>query len=186
MSERIKNIDQKLNDPLPLFSGIRKMIFGKVKPDFYTRLTTFSSILLSILFLSWHVISYLAIFFREIIENYKQISVSELLHSRGELLGFGENQFVFHLESFHLQSIVSWTFLLVTFVFLYRKKVVFIYLFIIGITTYILGVFFWMGWSFYQQEITLFDKISVSILVAHTFVYYVFFKLELKYRSDKL
>lgn len=171
----------KSNDPLPWIRNIRKFILGNQKPDLFTRILVVLSFLQTLIFLAWHSIAYVAIAFRSIIISEKQINVSELLTLRGSELGFGRAQFVFHLESFHIQSIIAWLLIMISIPILYRKNKQYFYILSLALILYYSGIFMWMGWNFYMQDTTLFDRITVlSFGVIHVlyFVYLKFFEKE--------
>jgi hypothetical protein len=168
----------KSNDPLPWFKSVRKFILGKRKPDYFTRISATLLFLLSFLFLLWHSVGYVAIAFRAIIAEMKGVDVASLLAQRGMELGFGKAQFVFHLESFHLQGVLAWLIICVSTLFLYRKRMSFLFIFLAGFVLYYFGLFTWMGWRFYQEDTTLYDRISGFVILGLNLMYAFFLRIE--------
>lgn len=173
-------IETKFNSPLPILLKIRDFIFGKKRPEFYTRLTVYISALIWFIFLLWHTISFFAISFRNLIFNYKKIDVEQLIFDRGAALGFYQQQFLSLLLNFQLISIAAWSSVFLGIVLIWRKKRSFSIFLFGGIAVYYLAMILFLGFRYFNEDITWFDKISVSILLLITGAYYFFLVLEKK------
>ena len=156
----------KFHSPVPFLIRFRNFIFGKQKPDVYTRITFFINLAITLMFLTWNIAGYFAISSRKVILEVKGIQVDEILHERGLELGFEGSNFVDRLETVYGIGIVCWLVVFFGLILLYRKKKRFIH-FILGGTIFYTGLqIFYLSFSFFMQDITNFDKLMLLILVA--------------------
>ena len=117
----------KFQSPVPFLIKFKKIIFGKKKPDIYTRITFIFNILIWLTFMLWSIVSYLAITMRSIILKQKGIPVEDIIQKRGIELGFEPNDFLPRLLTFHAVSIICWGLVFFGLILLYRKKKQFSY-----------------------------------------------------------
>lgn len=173
-----EEFEAHLNSPLPLLIRLRNFIFGKETPDAYTQFSFWLAFVIWLIFLIWAVLGTVAIRMREIIVDEKEIDVTAMIEQRGLDLGFEPSEFIGRLEAFHALSIGFWLVVFAGLVLLWRKNVRFIYVFFIGCGLYLLFMWVMLGFSYYSQDTTFFDKIAFAVLVGHTAVYAYFLKRE--------
>lgn len=173
-----EEFEAHLSSPLPILIRLRNFIFGKTSPDNYTQFSFFLALVIWLIFMIWSVLESVAIRMREIIVDQKEIDVTAMIEKRGQELGFEPEDFLGRLEAFHALSIGFWIVVFVGLVLLWRKNVRFIYVFFTGCGLYLLFMWVMLGFSYYAQDTTFFDKIAFAVLVGHTAVYAYFLKRE--------
>jgi hypothetical protein len=141
------------------------LIFGNNEPDAMTKVSFYLSLILWILFFSWSILSFGAIFFRETIQNIKQIAVSDMINKRGLELGFDAGDFVERLLVFHVISIIAWIFVFIGIVLIWRQVSNYVYFFFGGAALYFLTMIFYMNIDYYLEDTTFFDKIAFIALI---------------------
>ena len=105
------------------------LIFGSKEPDAMIKVSFYLSLVLWILFFTWSLLSFGAIYFRETIQNIKQIAVSDMINERGLELGFDSGEFTDRLLIFHTVSIIAWIFVLIGIVLIWRQVSNYVYFF---------------------------------------------------------
>ena len=171
--EDIQNTEQqtKFNSALPLILKLRDLIFGTIKPDIYTRITVYFNVLIWLVFLSWHLISFASISLREMIFIEKKIDVEALIFERGKLLGFQPYEFLNLLLKYHLVSSFCWGTIFIGLVLIWRKISFFSYFIFIPLIVYAGMLVFFMRWRYFMEDTTTFDKITLLIFVLNIVVY---------------
>lgn len=161
-SEDIKTT--KFQSPVPLLIRVRNLIFGKKKPDIYTRITFYLNLLIWVGFMLWSIISYIAISSRKLIFEIKGIPVESIIQERGHALGFTEDTFISRLTTFHAISVICWIVVLFGLILLYRKQRRFVY-FILGGTTFYVGmIIFYISFQYFREDVTFIDKVGLLVL----------------------
>ena len=74
--------ETKFKSPVPLLIRFRNFIFGKKKPDIYTRVTFYINGVIMLVFLVWNLIGYFAISMRETITEMKNVPIETVMHAR--------------------------------------------------------------------------------------------------------
>lgn len=154
---------RKLESPIPFVVILRNWIFGKRRPDVLTRLTFMANVVIFLLFLIWSGFSYFAVNSRQWIWEQKGLAVTWIIERRGKQLGFDEGVFLERLEFTSLMALLCWLVFFVGLVFLYRKKRVFIYLTIIPLLLYVVLNSMYLGFTYFIEDVTLFDKVLLLI-----------------------
>jgi hypothetical protein len=163
IARRKKERLRKLESPIPFVIILRNWIFGKKRPDIYTRLTFLTNLVIWLLFLIWSSFSYFAVASREWIWQQKGIAVTWIIERRGGQLGFEEGVFLNRLEWANLIGLCCWILFFIGLIFLYRKKRVFIYFTLIPLLAYIGINSLYLSFTYFVEDITLFDKILLLI-----------------------
>ena len=168
----------KFQSPLPFLIQLRNLIFGKQKPDIFTRVTFYINLWIWLTFTVWSIISYISISARTFILQQKGISVEDIIEKRGIELGFEGKEFLNRLLTFHSISLICWMLVFVGLVLLYRKKVQFIY-FVLGATLFYIGMhIFYLSFTYFVEDTTLYDKISLLIIIAGSLIHFYLLKNE--------
>jgi hypothetical protein len=173
-----EEFEAHLSSPLPILIRLRNFIFGKETPDTYTRFSFWLALVIWAIFMLWSVLGSVAIRMREIITHEKEIDVTAMIEQRGLDLGFEPNEFIGRLEAFYALSIAFWIVVFIGLVMLWRKNIRFVYVFFTGCGLYLLFMWVMLGFSYYAQDTTFFDKIAFAVMVGHTAVYAYFLKRE--------
>lgn len=164
--------------PVPIIIRLRTIVFGEEIPDKYTQFTFFLNLFFWLTFFIWSIASYLTISNRTLIMEQKQIPVEEIIYQRGEQLGFNGTDFLDRLITTHSIGVFCWVIVFIGLVLLYRKKEVFLY-FILGGTLFYTGMLlFYMNYSFFKEDVTMFDKIGLLAITLSSVMYFFLLKKE--------
>lgn len=154
---------RKLESPIPFVIILRNWIFGKRRPDVYTSLTFITNLIIWLLFLIWSGFSYFAVNSREWIWEQKNIGVTWIINKRGKELGFDEGIFLERMEMASIIAILCWVVFFVGLILLYRKKRLFVYFTIVPLLAYVGLNSLYLGFTYFIEDITLFDKVLLLI-----------------------
>lgn len=173
-----QEFEHHLNSPLPLLIRLRNVVFGKVKPDTYTQFSFFFAFVLWFILFLWSVMGSVVIRAHLWIEEEKNIQVSKLIDQRGIDLGFEPQSFIGRLEAFYALGIILWLIAFVGLILMWRKNMRFVWFFFGGAGLYLLFMLVMLGFDYWANDTTLFDKVSYFLLVGHTVFYAYFLKKE--------
>ena len=163
--ERIKREKiRKFESPIPFVLILRNLIFGKTKPDIYTRITFYTGLVLSVVFLLWNSITYFALISSDWIYSNKEVNVKGIIERRAVELDFTAADFLGRLQFFSFFSIILWATFFVGLVLLYRKSKLFIYFTVAPLLLYVLISIFYLSFTYFMEDTTLFDKIALLVL----------------------
>lgn len=170
----------KFNSALPLIIILRNAIFGKTKPDGYTRLTFYVNTLLWFMFLVWHLLSYFAFSLRDLIFEEKNIDVTTLIYCRGEELGFEASDFLIRILQLHIYSALAWGIFFIALALLWRKNKWSVFVFLLALVLYYYLLIGYMSLSFFNQDITYFDKALLTFIGCNLLVYFLVNRWKIK------
>ncbi|MFT6244931.1 MAG: hypothetical protein ACJAXI_001700 [Crocinitomicaceae bacterium] len=163
--ERIKREKiRKFESPLPFVLILRNLIFGKKRPDMYTRIAFFVGTIISLTFLLWSIITYYTLVSRDWISSQKGIPVQSIIENRGLELEFESGDFLNRLQVASAISIILWIVFFAGLVLLYRKKKLFIYFTMVPLALYLGMSIFYLSFTYFAQDTTMFDKIALLVL----------------------
>jgi hypothetical protein len=108
----------------------------------------------------------------------KGVDVTEMIEARGQELGYTKGEFLDRLETFHGISIICWGIVLISLIMLWRKKTSYGYFFFGGTLFYFGMMVFYVGFDYFMNDTTRFDKILLLVMLANSTVYIVFKKDE--------
>lgn len=166
----------KFQSPVPFVLKLRDLIYGKRKPDFFTRINFILNLVLWATFMIWSVISFYAVGSREFIYRQKGIPVESIIKSRGRELGFNGEDFLQRLLTVNGIAIICWGIVFVALILMYRRNKIFFYPFIVPILFYIGMLFAYISPSYFMQDTTTFDKIALITMLASGTIYYFLIK----------
>ena len=164
------------NSPIPLLIKLKQFIFGDKDPELILKIIIYINLFIWLIFQLWHILSYYAINFRDVILEEKKINVEILILNRGNELGFDPSVFMERLINFHIFAILCWLFIFVGIAFMWRESKRFVYFIFIPLITYLLGMFLFLGIDYYINDTTFFDKIIYVLFVINSIFYLVIFK----------
>lgn len=163
----------KFNSALPAIIIARNAIFGKRKPNGYTRFTLYVNLVIWITFLVWHLLSYFAFSLRDLIFEEKKIDVTTLIYCRGEELGFEAMDFLNRILHFHIFSAIAWGIFFLGLVLLWRKSRWAVYTLLMSVAAYYYLLIIYISLDFFNQDVTLFDKVLLSFMGLNLLIYFV-------------
>lgn len=158
-------------DALPVIIKTRNFIFGKKRPDPFTRFVFYINLVAWFIFMLWSTISYFAIALKDLIKENKGISVAAIVRRRGEELGFDGETFLVNFKQFQFVDIFIWIAVFVSLIFLYRKKRTFAVIYFSAIGLHFLLMVFMLSFTYFLEDISFFDKIAYFIMAVLSFVY---------------
>jgi hypothetical protein len=177
MSEQT-NEETAFNSPIPLFKKLNDLIFGDQKPAFMLRITIWINLGLWFMFQLWHILSYFAITYRDVILAEKKINVEILILNRGAQLFEDSSLFLVELLAFHKIAILTWLVFFVGCVLMWRKSKLYIYFTYIPLLLHPLLMLFYLGSTYLNEDTTFFDKLCWIILLLNTITYSVMLRLQ--------
>jgi hypothetical protein len=148
----------------PHLKRAKNFVLGTEIPGLYTQIVFFAGICITSIFGIWNTISLSILKIPAYLKQHKQVDVEAIVALRGRELGFDGTTFYNYLEIFHLSSIVIWLCILISFIFVWRKKRWAVVVIILGIIIYAALMLFLLGATYFVDDTTLFDKISLLIL----------------------
>lgn len=161
----------KFQSPKPFLVRLRNLVFGKRKPDIFTRVTFYINMVIWLIFMLWNVVGYIAISSRDMIAEIKGIQVEEIITRRGIELGFEPLDFITHLAVLYGVGILCWGAVFFGLILLYRKRKQFVYFIVGGVLFYVGLNIFYLSFQFFREDTTSFDKISLLIIVLSTLIH---------------
>ena len=179
MSEIRDKIEGKLDpakfqSPMPFLIRLKNLIFGKERPDVYTRVTFYVSFVITIIFLLWNLLGYVSIASADYIQEVKGISVDKILEGRGMELGFFPTTFAGKLMTVYGLGAICWAIVIVGLVLLWRKNKKFLLFTLIPIGFFVGMEIFYLNFQYFVEDTTLFDKMALLILaglcIVHAFM----------------
>ena len=178
MAEQIVESRSKFNSPIPLLRRLSVLIFGETKPDNYTQLTFYINLFFWATFLIWSIASYMTLSFRGLILETKKIDVEQVINERGNVLGFLPHELMDSLLTVHAIGIICWLVVFIGIVLIWRKNTYFIYFVLGGLIFYTGMLIFYLSFSYFSQDTTLFDKIGLLAMFLSSVIYYFLLRKE--------
>ena len=168
----------KFQSPKPILVRLRNIIFGRRKPDIFTRLTFYINLIIWVSFMLWNVIGYLAISSRKMITEVKGIEVEKIIAARGVELGFEPVDFISRIAVVHGVGVLCWGVIFFGLILLYRKRKQFIYFIAGGVLFYVGLNVFYLSFQFFREDTTNFDKIALLVMLLSTTIHSFLMKNE--------
>ncbi len=166
------NSETAFSSPLPLLKKIKNLIFGEKNPNLLLRVTIYINLAIWFIFTLWHVLSYIAISFRALILEEKKVNVEILILNRGSELGYDPSVFMNRLLNFHFLSILLWIVIFVGIAMMWRLKSSFKFLIGIPLVLYLILMIFYLGFTYFKEDTTFFDKLAYFIFILNSFFYH--------------
>ncbi len=142
----------------------------------FYKIAIYINLIIWFIFLVWHILSYSAISFRDVILDIKKVNVEILILNRGSELGFDPSVFLNRLLMFHKLSIICWSVIFVGITLMWRLKKNYWYFTLFPILFYISLLFFYMGFEYLKKDTTFFDKIIFIVFILNSVLYYLMLK----------
>lgn len=178
-------LENHLNGPLPLLRRLRNFVFGTQQPDGVTKIIFYFHIILWVIFFFWSLLQLIVLKNRDWIAEIKRIPVIKLLNQRAQTLGFESIIFIDRLQIIYSISIFLWSAYFIGLVLLWRKKRYFTYVLFTVLITYLFMPLFLIGWTYWMEDISTFDKIILLSTILITVIYTYFIKQSLLSKSTR-
>lgn len=180
--EKKTGVNSKFHSPIPFLIKLRNLIFGKIRPSIYTQITFYIQLICLFIFGTWSAISYFVITFRDLFLQQKGVDVAAIIEVRGQELGFLPGEFLQRLETFHGISTLCWGGVFISLIMLWRNMKIYGYFFFGGTLFYFGMIVFYVGFDYYINDTTLFDKILFLVMMVNS-LGYILFKKERDFNS---
>jgi len=170
-------------DAIPLFVKISRIVFGKKKPDGFTRIIFSINLFSWFLLFMWNMISYFVLISSSIIKENKGFSVNAIIRRNGQKLGFNGQEFLDAITQFYFLNNFIWIIIFAGLVLMYRKKAFYPFLLLGGLAVHFLLMFFTLGLQYFLEDVSFFDKILYAILIGSTIIHSFLMKKEIHDRE---
>ncbi|MFM7661235.1 MAG: hypothetical protein ACKO6A_01050 [Bacteroidota bacterium] len=152
-----------LQSPMPFINRLRAWIYGPNSPKLFVKIGYGINSLIALIFVSWHLLGFTAVFFRKFVFAKKQIAVDEIIQSNATKMGYTFEELIRYLQIHHLISAGLWILILWVLVLFWRgSKKIYLYLLFLLLAYFIQGIYFF-GWRFITNELTLFDVVLMIV-----------------------
>lgn len=176
--------DLKPEDALPVLKRWRNFILGIHHPDDFTRWVFFLTIFGWILLAVWNIIGYFVLISAPIIEKNKGFSVDKILIRNGQNLGFNGADFILIIRHYYFYSIFIWLLILIGIVLIYRKSIWYPLFFLGGFAVHFIYMFMQVGFQYFIEDISLFDKTIYGLMIGMGFIHSFFMKQEINTKTS--
>lgn len=165
-----KRFDENfLKSPVPFLIGLKKITLGKNSPSIIFRICFYINFITSIIYIFWHLIAFISIYFRKDIFDQNNIDVDSIILKQAKIFGFQSADFIKNLELFHLLSIFCWSVILFSGVFLWRRIRGYFLIYFLAFIAYIILMWMLLGYKFITNETTNFDVFYFIVLFGSMF-----------------
>lgn len=172
-------------DAIPLFVKISRVIFGKKRPDGFTRIIFSINLFAWFLLFMWNMISYFVLISSDIIKENKGFSVNAIIRRNGQKLGFNGQDFLDAITQFYFVNNFIWFIVFIGLVLMYRKKSLYPFLILGGLAVHFLMMFFTLGLQYFIEDVSFFDKILYAVLIVLTIIHSFLMKKEIHDREKE-
>ena len=173
-----KQTSSKQSSKLAQENGLLRIILGEGEPDAYTKVTFYTLLTFTVLFLIWNIVGYVALSFQHLIHIHRHVSIDTIFAERGAQLGFSAEEFTGKLSTLFLVSIGCWLLILSALALLWRKNTIYFPIIIAGVLIYLSMLFFYLGYDYFRTNTSVFDKISLLIVLVMSTLHYFLMKKE--------
>lgn len=168
IKEKLK-IDINNPDALSLMQKLFRLIFGKTRPDLFTRSIFFTNLVGWSLFFFWYIAAYLSLHFLENIRGSDRLK--SIMAKRGRELAMED--FRGSYETFAFVMIAFWAAYLLGLILMWRKNPNYRY-FVFGVLLlYPFMIFIFLSFNYLIEDVSLFDQIVYLIMLVSMCVYYL-------------
>lgn len=178
-------LENHLNGPLPLLLRLRNFVFGTQQPDGVTKIIFYFHLILWVIFFFWSMLQLIVLKNSDWIAEIKRIPVTELLNQRAQTLGFESIVFIDRLQINYSIALFLWSAYFVGLVLLWRKKMYYTYVIFTVLIAYLFTPLLLLGWTYWTEDISTFDKIILLSTILITVIYTYFIKQSLLSKSTQ-
>lgn len=155
----------------------KSLLYGHVRPHWFVQLNYYLCTLLASIALIWHAITFLILLKPGFLKRHKFIDVPAIVERRGSELGFLRDEFFPILKTFSGLGAILWLILIVSLLLLWRGKTYYVYI-VIGVIVVYVGVLLsLLGGTYFIEDTTWFDKLTLFVILTLTIVQNFIFHL---------
>lgn len=162
----------------PHLKRVRNVILGTSKPKLFSQIVFYIGLLTASIFGIWSMISFFILKSPRYLKEHKGVDVKAIIELRGRELGFRDTQFYNYLETFHLLGICLWFFVFLGCIFLWRQKKWSVFMIVGCLLIYCSSMLFLLGPTYFLEDTTLFDKLTLSLLFVLILIHHFVVKAE--------
>jgi preprotein translocase subunit SecG len=166
-------------DAIPLFVKISRLIFGKKKPDGFTRIVFSLNLFSWFLLFMWNMVCYFVLISSDIIKENKGFSVNAIIRRNGQKLGFNGQDFLDAITQFYFLNNFIWMIIFIGLIFMYRKKAFYPFIVLGALGVHFSLMFFTLGLQYFIEDVSFFDKILYAVLIGLTIIHSFLMKKEI-------
>lgn len=170
-------------DAIPLFVKISRIIFGKKKPDGFTKIIFSINLFAWFLLFMWNMISYFVLLSSSIIKENKGFSINAIIRRNGQKLGMDGQDFLDSITQFYFINNFIWAIIFIGLVLMYRKKAFYPFILLGGLAIHFSLMFFTLGLQYFIEDVSFFDKILYATLIVLTIIHSFLMKKEIQDRE---
>ena len=150
-------------EPKNLLQRVRRLILGKEKPNFLTRVSCGVGFVVWIYLISWHLLTFIALFLFDTLKS------SDVIRASFNRVGgrYIQGDPINHLLVYSVMEIIIYLVMLIGLILIYRKKKIGFLLFVFGGAATFLVTFFIMGYTYLAEETSLGDILILGTTVAY-------------------
>ena len=159
-------------------NSLTRFLLGTKDPDSYTKVTFYTLLFITGLFLVWNIVGYAALSYQHLIHIHRHVSIDSIFSERAATLGYSAEEFTHRLGVLFTMSIVCWLIILVALVLLWRKNTLYFPIIMSGTLLYLSMLFFYIGYDYFHTDTSLFDKIALLVLCVMSVLHFFMLKKE--------
>lgn len=175
-TEKTYDEETAFSSPKPFFNGLKNLIFGKQELPVFQQVMVYINLFIWLIFLVWHLLSFYAISYRDIILAEKKVNVEILILNRGAELGYDPTLFLDNLLGFHRFGIICWIGIFIAIALMWRKRLFFAWILLGSLAAYYGSMLYLLGTTYYLEDTTFFDKIAIAVLLLNSVFFFLLIK----------
>lgn len=156
-------------------------IFGMDAPSLWVKMIFFLNLIIGIIFLCWHLLSWYALSTGELTLKTKGIDIVQLLQEYASKIGLDPGSIMNDLTSFQIASSIIWVLFLLNLILFWRRKLFAFWIHLILVLAYYGSILYFLNSTFFNQDISWIDKVLLGIVIGslgigYLLVYYQYRK----------
>jgi len=159
-------------------NSLIRLFLGTKDPDAYTKVTFFTLLAITGLFLIWNLVGYAAISYQHLIHIHRHVSIDQIFAERATTLGYSAEEFSHRLGVLFTMSIFCWLIILVSLALLWRKNILYFPIIMSGALLYLAMLFFYIDYDYFRTDTSVFDKVALIVLFVMSILHYFIMKKE--------
>jgi len=159
-------------------NSLIRFFLGTKDPDAYTKVTFYTLLVITGLFLVWNIVGYAALSYQHLIHIHRNVSIDRIFAERATALGYSAEEFSHRLGVLFTMSIVCWLIILGALVLLWRKNTLYFPIIIGSALLYLAMLFFYIGYDYFRTDTSLFDKVALLVLFVMAGLHFFILKKE--------
>lgn len=162
----------------PHLKRVRNVILGTSRPKVFSQIVFYIGLITAFIFGIWSMISFFILKSPRYLKEHKGVDVKAIIELRGRELGFNNTKFYDYLEIFHLLGICLWFLVFLGCIFFWRQKKWSVFVIVGCLLIYCSCMIFLLGPTYFVEDTTLFDKITLALLFVIILIHHFVVKTE--------